>query len=268
MTIKKPLVSIIITTKNESKNIGYLLKSFTKQNYSNFEIIVVDNYSTDDTVNIAQRFTNKIYLQGPERSNQRNFGAQKAKGKYLLFLDADMELTFDIILECVSTINKQKAAAIIIPEDVKGNTFYQRVKRLEKRMYWKEPDIEAARFFKKSVFKKINGYNESLIAGEDWDISLRAKKIGKIVRINSILYHQSNSFIKNLKSKVYYSRHILKYARVYPDIFTKQSGINRSNILLKNAKYLTEQPIEYIGLLISKMIEFITYQLMSLLNKL
>ena len=62
-----PSVSIIITTKNEEKHIENLLRSITSQTYKNIEIILVDNYSTDRTREIAKKYTNKIYSKGPDR---------------------------------------------------------------------------------------------------------------------------------------------------------------------------------------------------------
>src|SRR3989344_3215998 len=85
----KFLVSIVITTRNSASTIGELLKSIKVQDYSRIEIIVVDNKSSDGTGEIAAQYTKKVFDKGPERSAQRNFGARKAKGQYLFFLDSD-----------------------------------------------------------------------------------------------------------------------------------------------------------------------------------
>jgi len=60
-----------------------LLKSIKKQSYSPIETIIVDNSSIDKTVEIAKKYTKYVFTKGPERSSQRNYGAKKAKGKYL-----------------------------------------------------------------------------------------------------------------------------------------------------------------------------------------
>ena len=85
-------ISIIIATKNEENNISRLLRSLKEQTFRDFETIIVDNNSSDQTKKIASKFTSKIFIHGPERSTQRNYGLEKAIGKYILFLDADMEL--------------------------------------------------------------------------------------------------------------------------------------------------------------------------------
>src|SRR5215208_4737328 len=69
-----PLVSIVVPTKNSSNTLGMTLESISTQTYRNYEIIIVDNHSTDATFNIAKRYTDKIYIIGPERTAQMNFG--------------------------------------------------------------------------------------------------------------------------------------------------------------------------------------------------
>src|SRR3989338_3924195 len=97
----KELVSVIVTTRNEERNIERFWKSIKSQSYKNIECITIDNKSRDKTKEIAKKYS-KVYDKGPERSAQRNFGARKAKGKYVLFLDADMELTKNVIAESVN----------------------------------------------------------------------------------------------------------------------------------------------------------------------
>lgn len=95
----KKLLSVIIPTYNEERDIGECLTSLLKQSYNTFEVIVVDDGSTDSTVKIVKNFiknNKKIRLikgqhKGPGFS--RNLGAKKAKGDILVFVDADM--TFD-----------------------------------------------------------------------------------------------------------------------------------------------------------------------------
>ena len=90
-----PLVSVVITTKNEEANIKNCLRSIYAQNYPKecFEVIVVDNQSSDRTQAIAQKFTPLVFDKGSERSEQRNFGIFSiTQGEYSLFLDADMIL--------------------------------------------------------------------------------------------------------------------------------------------------------------------------------
>jgi len=229
---QKPLVSVIITTKNEADVIFNLLKSVAGQTYPNTEIIVVDNNSTDETVKIAKGFTKKVYNQGPERSAQRNYGARKAIGEYLLFLDADMELSPKVIEECVDSAQKGAKAAII-PEISIGKRFWEKVKAFERSFYFDQGSfaVESARFFTKNVFEAVGGYDETITGTEDWDLSETVRKRGyKVARIKAEIYHyETIPSLANLAKKFYY------YGLTAPRTLAKQ---NTAIISPKNIHFL------------------------------
>jgi glycosyltransferase involved in cell wall biosynthesis len=88
------------------------------------EIIVVDNYSTDRTSEIAERWADQVVLAGPERSAQRNAGANTARSNYLLFVDSDMALQPAVVRECMRLAGpKAEAKAAVIPENSEGEGF-------------------------------------------------------------------------------------------------------------------------------------------------
>lgn len=213
------IVSIIITTKNEEKNIGRLLESIKKQTHPRIEIIVVDNHSTDQTKKISSKFTKKVYNFGPERSAQRNFGAKEATGKFLLFLDSDMRLSPNVIEDCLNIVsNDKKIGAVVIPEQSVAKDFWEKVKAFERSFYLEEGDntIEAARFFKKEAYTKAGGYDESITGPEDWDLSETVKELGyKIIRIRSIIFHYEKigSPISLAKKKFYYALRVHRYIK-------------------------------------------------------
>ena len=174
------LVSIIVTTKNEEKNIENCLLSITEQTYPYLEVIIVDNHSSDRTREIALKFTDKFFIKGPERSAQRNYGMiEVAKGKYVMFLDADMILGPKTVETCVSMVEAEKWAALHIPECILGKNYFSRVRRFE-RSFYDGTVIDGARFFKKSVFAEVGGFDETMSGPEDWDIDKKVKKIGPI----------------------------------------------------------------------------------------
>lgn len=259
-----PLVSVIVSTKNEEKNIENLLQSVKKQTYKNIEIILVDNNSTDRTKEIAKNFTKKIYNKGPERSTQRNFGVKKAKGDYVLILDADMILTKKVVEECVKKIYLNKnIKAIIIPEESFGEGFWAQCKKLERSFYINIDWMEAARFFEKNTFWKVDKFNEKMVSGEDWDLSQRIKqKYGphSIDRIKELIYHneQRLNLIKACKKKFYYSKKLDNYKSQQANFnnYKKQSNIIlRYKLFIKRPKKLFQKPILGIGMLFMKTCE-------------
>lgn len=211
------LVSVIITTKNEEEVIGRLLESINKQTYKNFEIILVDNNSEDKTVEIAKKMGVRVYIFGPERSAQRNFGAKKAEGEYLMFLDADMRLSKQVISECVEATNKDElVGGIAIPEKSQAVTFWEKIKAFERSFYNEkgDPITDAARFFKKKVFKKSGGYDETITGPEDWDLPETTIEMGfRIERIKAHMYHRERvpSPLVLAKKKFYYALSAYRY---------------------------------------------------------
>jgi glycosyltransferase involved in cell wall biosynthesis len=195
------LVSVIVTTKNEERNIETCLKSVTLQTYKKIEIIVVDNFSTDKTREIALKYTDKVYSKGPERSAQRNFGMiDIAKGKYVMFVDADMILSPCLVESCVKEMEedyqssnlqplisnlKPMTVALHIPEIVLGKKYFSKVRRFE-RSFYNGTVIDGARFFLKEAFIKVGGFDEGMSGPEDWDIDKKIKQIGKIGLLDNV----------------------------------------------------------------------------------
>lgn len=215
-----PLISITITTKNEEKNIDHCLKSIKKQTYPQrkLEIIVIDNNSTDKTKKIAQKYTDKVFNKGPERSVQRNLGMlKKSQGKYLMFLDADMTLSPLLIEKAVNKLENSSLVALYIREIILGNSFWNKVRCFE-RSFYNATVIDCVRIIKKSVFEKTNGFDPSLIGPEDWDLDKKIRNLGKVEVLNkkrAVIYHHEERFNlkKYLEKKNYYAKSFQTYIK-------------------------------------------------------
>lgn len=252
------LVSVIVPTKNSAGTIEMCLQSIKNQTYPDIEIIVVDNYSDDGTVEIAKKNA-KVFLKGPERSTQRNYGAENAEGTYLVFIDSDMELTQGVIEECVHEISKDGVGGVIIPEISVGEGFWTQCKALERSCYVGDETIEAARFFNKSVFWNMGGYDESIAGGgEDWDLPQKVKKAGhKISRIYSLIKHHEGrlSLLKTMRKKYYYAKTIRNYIKKNPEMAKKQMVLIRP-AYIRHWRRLACDPIHTAGFLFMKLCEF------------
>lgn len=256
---KNPLISIVITTKNEEAVIGDLLGTIKKQTYKNFEIIVVDNNSTDKTVEIAKRYTKLVFNKGPERSAQRNFGAKNAKGDYLFFLDSDMVLSKNVIKECVEKY-QSGIGGIIIPERSYGIGFWARVKGFERQINEGEPYFEAARFFPKKVFWGFKGYDERLTGPEDWDLPQRISKKLPLARIKSYILHNEGkrSLLNLAKKKFYYGLSVHRYLKKQNlSIFSPVTVYFLRPAFYKNWQRLISNPLLSLGLVVMLSFEMI-----------
>jgi glycosyltransferase involved in cell wall biosynthesis len=220
------LISVIINTKNEEKNIEKCLGSVLAQTYQQgkIEIIVVDNNSIDKTREMARKYTDKVFNSGPERSAQKNFGVRESKGEYFLHLDADMRLSKNVVAECVEKIVKEKGAvALYIPEIIEGKGYWGKTRKFE-RSFYDGTVIDSVRFINKEKFLKAGGFDEKMYACEDWDLDKRLKKLGKFDIIKNPLFHNEAEFSlkKYLAKKEYYAKNL--------DIYIKKWGGNDPDV--------------------------------------
>lgn len=254
---KKGLVSIVITTKNEDDVIKNLLGSITKQTYKNIEVILVDNNSDDNTLKIVSRFKGiKVYNFGPERSAQRNYGAKKSFGEYLLFLDADMRLSPRVVEECVRVAkSKKNIGSIVIPEQSIAYSFWEMVKAFERSFYNEKGDsiTDAARFFRREIFEKAGGYDETITGPEDWDLPETIRELGYVDgRIAEKVYHRerATSLLELFKKKFYYGLHGHKYLEKHHiPIFSPKTVYFLRPLFYKSWKRLLSQPLLALGMI-------------------
>lgn len=267
-----PLVSVIVTTKNNHDTLEACLLSIKGQTYEAIELVVVDNFSTDDTKEIARRYTEHVYEQGPERCAQRNYAAKVARGKYIVIIDSDMELAMSVIADCVNKVESDESIkGIIIPEESFGKGFWAQCKKLERSFYIGIDWIEAARFFSRQTFVEIGGYDESLVSGEDWDLSQRVGQLGKLERVNSLIRHNEGhiNLYKTLKKKSYYAQQFKCYTGKNVQQLEAQVSTNKPEtrnpyvIVLKRFGLFLSQPFKLfrnpvlgIGVLFMKVAEF------------
>lgn len=257
----KELVSVVISTKSEEKNIGACLQSLLKQTYSNIEIVLVDNNSRDRTIEIAKKYISAIYSKGPERSAQRNYGFKKSRGKIILFIDADMTLEQNVVDECVRIIKSQHLGSVVIPEKSIGTSFWAKCKALEKKLYLGIEWMEASRCFTREALEKVGAYDELLVSGEDWDLSQRVKHDFRQGRVASmIVHHEGNlSLLKTIQKKYYYSKKFKAYTQKSEnrgEINSQTSILSRYGLFLSQPRKLFEDPLLGVGLLFMKTCEF------------
>jgi len=254
-----PLVSVIVPTFNSGKTLETCLKSIRNQSYKSIELIIVDAFSRDNTPQVATEFGAKVFLLAAERSPARNFGVGQAKGRFVLFIDSDMELSSNVIEECVAICVRKEVDAVIIPEESIGESFLAKCKKLEKVMRLRELYCEAPRFFPREAFELVGGYDEKLVVGEDFELTQRLRNAGfTIGRCGAIIgHHEENISLRKLTSKLYY------YGKKLPVYVTKEPSLTLKTSspihLVKNLPLLKQQPIYFTGLCSLKLVEYTAY---------
>jgi len=244
-----PLVSVILTTRNNEHILERCLRAVAQQSYPKIELIVVDNFSTDRTAELARHYTVKVYSKGPERSAQRNYGAQHATGQYLFFIDSDMELGKDTVKQCVD-VAQQGYGALMVAEHFIGRGYWSKCKALEKRCYTGTGDAEAARFVRRDFFQKIGGYDAFLTGPEDLDFHKRIACVTRVGRAPGIVHYDEHlTFFSLVRKRYYYSRSLKRYFAKHPEARQKEFRFVRL-AFLQQWRVLLADPLHLLGFLI------------------
>lgn len=252
-----PLVSIVVTTKNESQNIVACLESVCRQSFQDHEIVVVDNASTDDTKDLARRYTDKVFDHGPERSTQRNFGVAQADGTYILYLDADMILEPRVVAECVGICEANtRIAGVYIPERIVGEGFWIKVRAFE-RSFYNGTVIDAVRFVPKKSFQDVDGFDVSICGPEDWDFDKKIRGLGLTATCDSHVMHNEGRFdlSRYLDKKAYYAgsfkTYVARWGADDPDVKRQLGPFYRFvGVFTERSKYvrLLQHPLLTLGM--------------------
>ncbi|RKY36684.1 MAG: glycosyltransferase family 2 protein, partial [Candidatus Omnitrophota bacterium] len=208
-----------------------------------------------------------------ERSAQRNFGVKQAKGKYILYLDADMILSKNVVSECVKKcLSNNRLSALYIPEKIvnlsandllkKGSiqntgNFGIKVRNFE-RSFYNATVIDCVRFVRRDAFLEINGFDQGLTGPEDWDFDRRIKATGGVNIISAPIFHNEGEFnLKNyLNKKKYYAQNFGQYIEKWgrkDSIIKKQFGLRYRyfGVFVEHGKWMRaiKHPILFLCLL-------------------
>lgn len=191
----KPDVSVVMCARNAEKYIGNCISSLLDQTFENFEIVIVDDMSSDNTVAIIRNFNDKRirYFRNKEWlkiAKSRNKGLKYANGRYVFFTDADCTVSRNWIEEGVKYLEDKNCVG------VEGTVYYVSKdyeptisdRALENRFGGQFMTGSVA--YRKDVVMTVGGFDERLDYLADRDIALRILRYGKI-RFNPkmIVYH-------------------------------------------------------------------------------
>lgn len=202
-TTKLPLISVVIPCYNFGHLIGYSLDSLLAQSYTNWECIIVDDGSSDNSEEVIaryiakdKRFTyHKQVNSGPAKA--RNVGIELATGDWLQFLDADdllspeklkyqveaivADASIDVVygptLHFTTTKNEPGELGALKPDAGKRPSISGQGKEVVKT-FLQVTFFPSAGLIKRSVVDALGHLDVSLIQSEDWDLFLRAAQMG------------------------------------------------------------------------------------------
>lgn len=181
----KPLVSVVIPAYNYERFLADAIRSVLEQTFTDYELIVVDDGSTDNTPEVAARFAGKIrYVRQPNSglSATRNNGAALGTGDYIAFLDADDEWLPEKLAIQVPVLQNHPEVGLVTslftlmdaerrpmqglkPAQAPGETFREIIQR--------GTAAPSSFMVRRSVFEALNGFDTALPTMEDFDFGLR-----------------------------------------------------------------------------------------------
>lgn len=234
---KIPEVSVIITTFDRASFLQAAIESVLAQTFKNFELLVLDNSSKDNTKEIVKSFSDrrvKYFCHKPLNiSEARNLGVKKARGKYVAFLDDDDKWLPNKLRDQLRVFRDTKdknlgmvygAFSWVTPEGltVRSHEPQSRGRLLKTFLRQKDPVTGSASnpLIKKSVFAKVGGYDKNIVTGEDWEFYLRLSEHYTSdftdAKVLEITHHAGARLGQNLKDAARLELMVLKN---YKNIF-------------------------------------------------
>ncbi|NET29176.1 glycosyltransferase [Okeania sp. SIO1I7] len=229
-----PMVSIVIPTYNNADYILTAIKSILTQTYTIYEIIVVDDGSTDNTYQVLEPYLNQIkyvYQENQGPSKARNHGIEIAQGKYIAFLDADDFFLPEKLAEQVGCFAEDSTLTMVQSGwrfvDEKGHTIKD-VKPwengaeldLENWLIW-QATLPSAMMFRSKWLKLNGGFDQRYFGIEDLEIVLRLALSGEkatwLPRV-CVCYRQRNSSVSGLENRQKITQELEK---LLDDFFSK-----------------------------------------------
>jgi glycosyltransferase involved in cell wall biosynthesis len=223
--LKAPLISIVIPLFNRSQFIGKAIDSVLKNTWKNFEIIIVDNGSSDDSVEVVKSYMRgkNIRLFSNDRNNiarALNLGVKMAKGKYICELGSD-DLYTPKTLEILFSYMESN------PNCALGVSYYDRIgpydeplpdfgvikhSEYDRNNLIRTDGVGAARIWHRCILEELGGFDEDNLGnyGEDYDLQLKVSEKYEILRIPLVLYHYRKHSENTDKTIDFKTRHFKK----------------------------------------------------------
>lgn len=227
--------SVVVITRNADFYIRDLLDSLISQIKKPHEIIVTDAESTDNTQKIVKEYSKKynfinLYVDSGTRGQGRNYGASKARGDVVAFIDADAMANPFWIQEIEKSLEH---ADVIAGREIRFGGFSRlpRVAMLHKGVDITYPSVNLS--YKKSVFDEINGFDPWFKEAEELDLNYRAVDAGyKLVyNENATVYHRAREDLPSfIKQSFWYGFGRKELTLKHGDLWLKYSPVDMVKI--------------------------------------
>jgi len=186
--MKNPLISVIIPSYQHAETISVCIDSILEQTYKNIEIIVVNDGSTDNTIDVLKKYEGNIILINQENQGAnpaRNRGLKEASGEYVIFSDADVRMKSHMLETMFNKLQVSKNASFVY------SSFYFGWKRFNAMEFSKEEFKKRNLAHTTSLVRKADfpGFDDEIKRLQDWDVWLTMIENSKVgVKIDEVLF--------------------------------------------------------------------------------
>ena len=218
----KPKISVLMSVYNGEEFISNSINSILNQTYKNFEFLIINDGSTDNSERIIKSYSDSRikYLAKPNTglTKSLNFGLKQTKGEYIARIDCDDYSMPNRLALQIKKIDKNKdlglvaSRAIIIQNGKKKYTPFYSEREIKEKIKIKNPFVHSSVLISKIFFEKINFYDESFSVTQDYDAWMRLSKISKLSMVDDVLIERH--VLKNSISKKKYILQAINSYRV------------------------------------------------------
>ena len=236
--------SIITVCKNSEKTIEKSILSVINQSYQDFEYIIIDGVSTDNTLKIIEKYRNNITKVVSEEDNglydAMNKGIRIASGEYLFFLNSDDQLLHENILELVANFADTDGndsyellyGDLLVLNKKTGRLSIQKHNKFNKIYLMKNTPCQPATFYKKETFEKYGYFDTDykIVSDHEWFLrvflkhSIKAKHLGFPVNIFNMGGISTNSSREEkiiAERNDMFGKYFTKFERIFYEFFSR-----------------------------------------------
>ena len=261
---RSPLVSVSLPLAIDAdpRLLDQCLQSVRSQSYSNIELLIfLTEGSNADLSSILLEHSGVIVQEGiATKSAARNILAVAASGKYMMYLDVDLQLSGDLVAICVKKCIEGGFEAITASvHELPTENPISKLRSFERMLL--ETDLQASVpiLLDLEAFREVGGFDERLNILDDWSLTLKFRERGfRIGAANAVLWVRESSNIRELfRRKLVRGRAFPALKRAYPDASFTRFGGRFIGTYLQNWRLLLKSPLLTVGLVILKSIEML-----------
>jgi glycosyltransferase involved in cell wall biosynthesis len=271
--VSHPIISVVVPCYNYGHFLEECLNSVLAQTFKNWECIVIDNASTDNTAQISKQFSqndsrfHSLHYTSPGVALARNFGAEASKGKYLLFLDADDKIAATYLEKALAAFENKPGIKLVYCEAqlFGASSGKWKLPAYSYRNLLIENVIFCTALIHKEDFLKAGGFSADLKEGfEDWDLWIRFLQDGAgVLKLTDVLFFyriRSNSRNHSLDRekqvqlrKTIFNRH----KEIYETYFSLPELLYENLVLRQKAESMNNSYELKLGNIILKPLRFL-----------